>query len=533
MASVINTNVLSLNSQRNLNKSQSGLATSLQRLSSGLRINSAKDDAAGLAISDRMTSQIKGLNQAGRNANDGISLAQTAEGALAQTTDLLQRMRELSIQSSNSTNSASDRAALQSEVNQLKQEVDRISSTTEFNGLKLLDGSFTSQKFQVGANANQTINVSIEGSSTSNLQDNTIDAANSLATSGTTSVQAAVGSATVGGASNASADNGVGGQTLTISGTFGKVTDLDITANDSAFEIAAAITGRESETGVTADAITEVQLKGGDSNAFASGTISFDVFTGDGGDSDGTRETISAQIPEGGDLSSLVSEINKKSGTTGVTAELTNEGYIKLTEADGNDIAIDAYAHSNDVAGGDMIVTAYTVDEANGDAQLQTAASATLEATVANDNVATRVTGRVDLHSSGTYTASSSANKNAGGIFDEDADIINGSEAQKLSSVDISSVDGAQTAIEIIDAALSQVSGFRGDLGAVQNRFDATITSLQATSENLSAARSRILDADFAQETANLTKSQIMVQAGTAMLAQANQVPQGVLSLLG
>jgi len=533
MASVINTNVLSLNSQRNLNKSQSGLATSLQRLSSGLRINSAKDDAAGLAISDRMTSQIKGLNQAGRNANDGISLAQTAEGALAQTTDLLQRMRELSIQSSNSTNSASDRAALQSEVNQLKQEVDRISSTTEFNGLKLLDGSFTSQKFQVGANANQTINVSIEGSSTSNLQDNTIDAANSLATSGTTSVQTAVGSASVGSPSNVATDNGVGDQTLTVSGTFGKVTDLNINANDSAFEIAAAITGRESETGVTADAITEVQLKGEKTGgAMASGTVSFDVFTGDGGDSDGTRETISAQIPEGGDMSSLVSEINKKSGTTGVTAELTNEGFIKLTEADGNDIAIDNYSHS-DATDGSMVVTAYTVDKDNGDDQLQALATDTLDATVATNQVATRVTGRVDLHSAGTYTVSSSANKNAGSIFDKDADIINGSEAQKLSAVDVSSVDGAQTAIQIIDAALSQVSGFRGDLGAVQNRFDATITSLQATSENLSAARSRILDADFAQETANLTKSQIMVQAGTAMLAQANQVPQGVLSLLG
>lgn len=197
MASVINTNVLSLNSQRNLSKSQSGLATSLQRLSSGLRINSAKDDAAGLAISDRMTSQIKGLNQAGRNANDGISLAQTAEGALAQTTDLLQRMRELAIQSSNSTNSASDRAALQSEVNQLKQEVDRISSTTEFNGLKLLDGSFTSQKFQVGANANQTINVSVDGSSTSHLQDNEIDGVNETATQGTSAVAAATTSGSV------------------------------------------------------------------------------------------------------------------------------------------------------------------------------------------------------------------------------------------------------------------------------------------------------------------------------------------------
>jgi len=529
MASVINTNVLSLNSQRNLSKSQSGLATSLQRLSSGLRINSAKDDAAGLAISDRMTSQIRGLNQAGRNANDGISLAQTAEGALAQTTDLLQRMRELSIQSSNSTNSAGDRAALQSEVNQIKQEVDRISSTTEFNGLKLLDGSFTSQKFQVGANANQTINISVNGSSTAHLQDNTVDADNTATqASGTTSVQVATGSGTAT-TTTVGESNGIVEQVLTISGTFGKIDDLTIQDNDSAFEIAADITARESETGVTADAITEVQL-GTIDTPMTSGTVSFDIFTGDGGDSDGTKETISAQIPEDGDLSSLVSEINKRSGTTGVTAELTKDGTIKLTEPDGNDIAIDNYSHSN---AGDMDVTAYTIDADNGDDDLSDAATETLSGTVTDEQVATRVTGRVDFHSSGTYTTSSSIDASAGSIFGLDTDEVNGSESQKLSTVDISSAEGAQTAIQIIDAALSQVSGFRGDLGAIQNRFDATITSLQATSENLAAARSRILDADFAQETANLTKSQIMVQAGTAMLAQANQVPQGVLSLLG
>jgi len=525
MASVINTNVLSLNSQRNLSKSQSGLATSLQRLSSGLRINSAKDDAAGLAISDRMTSQINGLNQAGRNANDGISLSQTAEGALAQTTDLLQRMRELSIQSSNSTNSASDRAALQSEVNQLKQEVDRISSTTEFNGLKLLDGSFTSQKFQVGANANQTINVSIDGSSTTQLQDNSIDANNhATAASGTSSVQVAVASGT---STPVGTSNGIVAQTLTISGTFGKINDLAITANDSAFEIAADITSREDETGVTADAITELHL-GTVGTPMGSGTISFDIFTGNGGDSDGTTETVSAQVPTGGDFSALVSEINKRSGTTGVTAELTKDGTIKMTQADGKDIAIDNYTHSD---AKDLVVAAYSVDADDGADVVSTTAKTTLKGDASV--VATRVTGRVDLHSSGTYTASSSIAAAAGSIFGVGADVINGSEAQKLSTVDISSADGAQTAIGIIDAALSQVSGFRGDLGAVQNRFDATITSLQATSENLAAARSRILDADFAQETANLTKSQIMVQAGTAMLAQANQVPQGVLSLLG
>jgi len=528
MASVINTNVLSLNSQRNLSKSQSGLATSLQRLSSGLRINSAKDDAAGLAISDRMTSQINGLNQAGRNANDGISLAQTAEGALAQTTDLLQRMRELSIQSSNSTNSASDRSALQSEVNQLKQEVDRISSTTEFNGLKLLDGSFTSQKFQVGANANQTINVSVDGSSTAHLQDNQIDGANTTATKGTSAVQAATASGNAG----VGTTNGIAAQTLTISGGFGKIDDLGVDANDSAFTIASEITSREDETGVTADAITELKMEGDTAgSAISSGTVSFDVFTGDGSSSDGTKATISAQVPEDQDLSSLVSAINKKSGTTGVTAELNTDGKsIKFTQADGKDIAISAFTHSN---AGDATITSYDTDDDEGKDVPNTSQTATLQGDVIGSS-STRVAGRIDFHSSEAYTVQTTATKSTGSIFDNTAATdIQGSEAAKLSTVDVSTAESSQNSIRIIDAALAQVSGFRGDLGAVQNRFDATITSLQATSENLSAARSRILDADFAEETANLTKSQIMVQAGTAMLAQANQVPQGVLSLLG
>jgi len=527
MASVINTNVLSLNAQRNLSKSQGGLATSLQRLSSGLRINSAKDDAAGLAISDRMTSQIRGLDQAGRNANDGISLAQTAEGALAQTTDLLQRMRELSIQSSNSTNSASDRAALQSEVNQLKQEVDRVSSTTEFNGLKLLDGSFTSQKFQVGANANQVINVSIEGSATTDLQDNQINGANETKGEGTGAVQTGTGSGTVG------TTNGVEAQTLNISGGFGEIKDLTVNKDDSAFTIAAAITSREDETGVTADAITEVKMEG-----IASGSLSFDLFTGDGSNTDGTKATVSAQITGASgseDFSSLVSAINKQSGTTGITAELNTDGKsIKLTQADGKDIAIDTLSHSRGTSGGTIKVSSYDDNNDDGTDKLITNQTEDLSGVSSGSDNSTRITGRIDFHSSQAYTVNSSATAAAGSIFKAaDANAIQGSEAKQLSTVDISSAEGAQEAIKILDASLAQISGFRGDLGAIQNRFDATITSLQATSENLSAARSRILDADFAKETADLTKSQIMVQAGTAMLAQANQVPQGVLSLLG
>mgnify|MGYP000235110454 CR=1 FL=1 len=525
MASVINTNVLSLNSQRNLNKSQSDLGTSLQRLSSGLRINSAKDDAAGLAISDRMTSQIRGLTQAERNANDGISLAQTAEGALSQTGDLLQRMRELAIQSSNSTNSASDRASLQSEVDQLKQEIDRVSNSTEFNGLKLLDGSFTSQRFQVGANANQTINVSIEGSSTNNLQDNQVSGINTASGGTYSSASGTTASATFA---------ALGGQTLTISGSLGEVTDIVVASGsttvdgDSAFDIANAITKREPETGVVADAINEVKL----TTVSATGTISFDLYTRSAS-GEGTSKTISAQITDVNDLGSLVSAVNKEAGSTGISAELsTDKKSVIFTQAEGKDIMLEDISNSK---GGTLLVGNYDsgadTDDATGTVasgnnfRTVTASGATLADVVLG--------GRLELHSAGAYTTSSTAASGDGSIFSASSSGQVGSEAVKLSTVDISSAAGSQSAITIIDAALSQINGSRADLGATQNRFDATITNLQTTTENLSAARSRILDADFAAETANLTRSQIMVQAGTAMLAQANQVPQGVLSLLG
>jgi len=507
MPQVINTNIASLNAQRNLNTSQRDLNTALERLSSGLRINSAKDDAAGLAISDRMTAQIRGYDQASRNANDGISLAQTAEGALGATTTLLQRIRELAIQSANSTNSASDRASLQAEVNQLKQELDRVSSQTEFNGLKLLDGTFTSQAFQVGANANQIINVSLEGSSTSLLQDNQLTATNGIAASGTGSLiapQSAAPSAST-----------IGGQTLTINGPLGKVDDLVIAAGVSAFEVAAAISKREGETSVTADATNVVTISG----VVAAGTVSFDLSTSDGGG----KKTISAPVTTT-DLSSLVTEINRQAGTTGVSAELsTDKASITLTQLDGKDIIIADYSHSAttgrlDVKGMDGI------------------AAVTLNPATGTDS--TRITGSIDFHSSGTYTVSSDEDRAlttapaGGSILNVDAGVLVGSNPKLLSTVDISSSAGSQDAIAIIDASLNQVNAMRASLGAVQNRMESTISNLNIQSENISAARSRIMDADFAKETAALTRSQILQQAGTAMLAQANQVPQGVLALL-
>lgn len=391
MAQTINTNIASLNAQRNLNSSQSSLSTSLQRLSSGLRINSAKDDAAGLAISERMTSQIKGLSQASRNANDGISLAQTAEGAMAEIGNNLQRIRELSVQSSNATNSATDRAALQAEVSQLVAEVDRVANQTSFNGTKLLDGSFTSQVFQIGADAGQTIGVNSILDSNANALGNANFAAATTST-------AALSSGT------ATATGSFGGTVL---------------------------------NGVTIDTVN--------------------IAVGD------TAATVNTNI---------TNAINAKMDQTGVYASLDSTGKLSLTSIK---------------AGKDLTLTLGT----------QTAGT----------GIAAAMTGIV----AGTAVA--------GG-------------AKQIDDIDISTFTGSQKAMEIIDKALTSVNSGRAELGAVQNRFSSTIANLAASSENLSASRSRILDADFAAETANLSRTQILQQAGTAMLAQANSLPQNVLSLL-
>ncbi|PTA72663.1 flagellin [Stenotrophomonas sp. Nf1] len=395
MAQVINTNTMSLNAQRNLSTSGSSLATTIQRLSSGSRINSAKDDAAGLAISERFGTQIRGTDVAIRNANDGISLAQVAEGSLTEIGNNLQRVRELSVQASNATNSASDRKALQAEVTQLVSEIDRVAKQSDFNGTKLLDGSFSSQLFQVGANAGQAIAI-----------DKTIDAkANAL------------GGARFDTNSLALADPGTNGDFST--------TGLSI-------------------NGV---AIADVSVKQG-ADATATGKAS--------------REA-------------LVTAINAKIGETGVYAEVNGTTGVTLTSVK---------------------------DSTNADGSFK--------AITATPGTWTGATAP-------TFTATTAAAAPA---------------AKYASNLDVSTVKGAQQAMEIVDKALGAINSTRADLGAIQNRFTSVVANLQTSSENLSSSRSRIKDTDFAKETAELTRTQILQQAGTAMLAQANQVPQGVLSLL-
>jgi flagellin len=763
----INTNVMSLNAQRNLGKSQNALSNSMTRLSSGLRINSAKDDAAGLAISDRMTSQIRGLNQAVRNSNDGISLAQTAEGAMQESTNILQRMRELAVQSSNDTNSSSDRSSLQAEVNQLKQELTRIADTTSFNGKNLLDGTMSNAQFQVGANANQTISFSINSAKADSLGNNALSTDNSkgieVATFqqslGTTGIEAGTTGAAA--ATHAAATNGITGETLTIRDGDGNTVDgaITVAANAEASAIATALNGLS--TGVSATASNEVTLLTGtvaanaaatnlfinntdlgavdiaDADAMAtaingnntmqtagvyavsdgtevtvynntgddisvgitqdqtgttvvagstleaigsgggSTTITSNTFTGTGNTStasatdflkaggtlqiamdqgyslassgdnlmfggaaneaettmqdgytdtsagnavgaqnltivgpegsssavvaenatangiktavntetaktgvtaeavskatlsglssdgtvgftlQGTNETainISATVTSA-DLSSLAQAINDEAGRTGITATLSgSNSKIELKQSEGYDIKIGDFTHSaavdahdqvnNTVTGTGSAINATGTEEyimvlgnegTAADEWGNNDETFLWDGGVLTDQDSTVVGGEVTFSSQGSYNVTSDvAATNAGeSLFSGIAGSANTSTLSSIDNVDITTVEGSADAIKSIDGAIAQIDTMRGDLGAIQNRFESTIANLSNVSENLSAARSRILDADIAQETSAMTKNNILQQAGVSILAQANQAPQLALSLLG
>ena len=502
MAASINTNVASLTAQRNLGVSQGSLNTSIQRLSSGLRINSAKDDAAGMAISERFTSQIRGLNQAARNANDGISLAQTAEGAMKAAGDMLQRVRELAVQSANASNSASDRQALQQEVSQLVAELDRVAQTTEFNGQKLLDGTFGTSQFQVGANANQTIVAATANLRTSVYGNNQVsgtDAAG-VAPTGTLAASAAY------------AANGVGAGAITINGALGSAA-VNVLANEHASKTAESINLQTQYTGVTATARTEMELKFSATGAYSvtlesenktdPKTISFAI--------EGTGTTGSEA------LSKAVQAINEQSSKTGVVASLNKDATgIVLTNATGNTIAVGKTAAAN---AGDITVRKQV---GKGDGSVTTSAGPqSLAGTDGAGEIA--VAGYITLDSDKSFSTVSTTTMLSG---------TQNSKLKKVSDLDITEFGKATHTLKTVDSALQYIASERAKLGALQARFETAIASLNITSENMSASRSRIQDADFAAETANLARAQILQQAGTAMVAQANQIPQGVLALL-
>ena len=481
MPQVINTNIASLNAQRNLNASQSQANTALERLSSGLRINSAKDDAAGLAISERFQSQISGLNQAQRNANDGISLAQTAEGAMDEITNNLQRIRELSVQAANATNSISDRQALNQEVQQRVEEINRIASQTSFNGLKVLDGTFGVQTFQVGANTGETIGISgldSRGSQlgtvvgqTENFVSDTqpiptstdeIDFTNPL--SGTVTIDGE--DVTITGATDLATlvtqINTITPLPANFTVTAGTSNNVIFT-NDSGEDISVSLDLNDGGAGTPPVTFKQsVEAVGGGLDAFfeAGNTAKFDFVV------NGT--TFSAENT--GSLNDLVGAINAQSNDTGVKANLDKSNKeIIFSSAFGEDFDVTIEADLDGVGG---------------------------------DNIGFNE----------SYTAAANT--------------------VSLNDTDISTSKGADMAMIAIDYAIDQINGFRAELGAVQNRFESTIANLATTSENLSASNSRIRDADFAAESAELARTQVLQQAGLSVLAQANARPQQVLQLL-
>lgn len=752
MPQVINTNIASINAQRNLTKSGEMLATSLQRLSSGLRINSAKDDAAGLAISTRFTSQIQGLSQASRNANDAISLAQVAEGALQEVTNLLQRSRELAIQSANGTNSSSDRAAIQDEVNQLKQELTRIATTTTFNGLNILNGELRNALFQVGAEANQTIGVTIRdtrataigsnqmttnnadglegatrkqlyigvmggtggaalgaevgaaqansannGYSASNFTVSNVssagvtttqtvavaanDEANTIATNlsaltgvkargfnqvtvdnlaslnaatsitlngqviasgaaatvntiataingnatlqaagiyavstgtevtitaldgrdlnfanaaGTgvfdmvglrggaattlvaaqtttfggrvdielderysiasdvdsiiingTATTAAVGNGTITDKVNSTTtttnnlNNNIGAQNVTLVGSAGSAT-VAVTAAQSADSIVTAVNAVSGSTGITAEARTTATLSG----LSANGNVSFTVY-GDNAIGANVSATVTTS-----DLSALMNAINNVAGTTGITASLgTDNSSVVLTHQTGKNIVLQNFTHSAAV---DFAAPAVTPVSGTGStlvAAVEQSITVTGNASTNSGGTAVKlydggartnfdttvVGGEITFLSADSFNVASDISGSAStgtSLFSGGANTANSSTLLDVGQIDVSIQSGANAAISIIDGALDQISQVRAELGAVQNRFGSTISNLANNVENLQAARSRIQDADFALETANMTKAQILQQAGISILAQANSLPQNVLALL-
>jgi flagellin len=560
MGMVINTNVPAINAQRNLGKTQSMLNRSLQRLSSGLRINSAKDDAAGLALANRMASQIRGLDQAVRNANDGISLAQTAEGALGEATNILQRMRELAVQAANDSNTSDDRASIQIEVDELVEELNRIAVTTTFNNKNILDGSADVFNFQVGANASETIAVDLVNVKPSSLGQQPgivqsvgsrvalIDGASDGGTIGisetvaTTAIDTDDVAIKVSGMSSVSIGQTKYGGNIT---TIAVASVTNVLHEDYGKGIAKSIAERinyirelkEDDTGAGVDG---TYLEG----VFASAQTTFKISdVGDDLLTDTTKETahvrdVDFQYVGAGSISNgalkingvdigpvefkekdsdgkLSAAINAKADVTGVTASIDVNGELILTASDGRDIVLTTTAAASNVlfaAGGESASGSTTMTDFDS----------------GFNNL--RISGAVTVAAQDTLDLDNGGDSIDAGFSDLTS--TNAQAVGTISNADVTTASSANVLIESVDSGLRQVDDMRAKLGAVQNRLEYTIANLQNVSENLNASRSRTLDADFAAETAILTKSQILQQAGVAMLAQANMLPQAVLSLL-
>ena len=469
----------------------------MEQLSSGKRINSAADDAAGLSIATRMESNARGLSMAIKNAGDAQSLIDTAEGAHAEVTNILQRMRELAVQSASDTNTATDRAALNDEVNQLVMEIDRISSQTTWGGMNLLDGTYASKTFQLGTFANETVGVSIDSIASASLGSFTVDGTTHHKFGGD------VSSTTDARTTSSLTLNGP-----TLSGT------ASFTAEDSAKTVAAAVNNVSATTGVTAKARTNLVLD----TVSATGTYTFDL-TGTG------TASISTNITNQSDLRGMRDAVNAVAGTTGITASMYNgdNSRLMLTSATGEDIKILNLANATT---GNQTFKAFTTDY---DGVVSGSGTVFGDATTTySDSLI--VSGEVRFTSAGAFSVVDAGTSGANTGYM--AAGTTSASATTISSVKIGTQANANAAIDIIDGALNKIADQRANLGAISNRLDHTVSNLGNVVINTETSKSRIEDADFAKVTGDLTKSQIMSQAATAMLAQANASKQGVLSLL-
>ena len=603
MPQIINTNIASLNAQRNLNRTQNELAVSLQRLSSGLRINSAKDDAAGLAISERMTTQIRGINQAIRNANDGVSLAQTSEGALGEVTANLQRIRELAVQSANATNSASDRAALDLEVQQRLAEIDRIASQTSFNGLKVLDGTFGSAAFQIGANVGEIINVSL-GTSVRTGDIGAVATAQSanLSTVITAGQDEVVGvtasytsgpiaahdySTVTGSAATFTTDDLTAGDfddavfTITVPGGNTFTVDADGEEFTNVGEIADFIQGLDGydEAGFTVAAVGDTLvftasenadgefefggangglLTAGDTESVegvADDTSANATFTVGGPGGTAITVTLNSDITSAADLAAVITG-HADYADSGFTVAVDPDDATRLvftaSAADTEGSITFGGANSGIITTGGSGTSGVTAVDGVDAASVTVAGNFSIqigtgEAVSIADGEYTSLQQMVDAINIAIGNAGQASISDNGTISIVSADTINisgdvglttlgfGARTQasgSLSSASVATAEAANDTMQRIDSALTSINNLRSTFGAIQNRFESTIANLAATSENLSAARSRIMDADFAQETAALTRAQILQQAGVAMKSNARCSPKLALKLL-
>ncbi|MBL5979235.1 flagellin [Comamonas sp. NyZ500] len=528
MAAIINTNIQSLNAQRNLSKSQSQLATSMQRLSSGMRINSAKDDAAGLAISERMSTQVRGLTVAMRNANDGISLAQTAEGALSSVGNNLQRIRELAVQSRNATNSAEDRAALDAEVQQLKAEVTRIAEQTSFNGTKLLDGSFTNMAFQVGANQGETISISGIADANIDKLGNWTSASTDAAVTGAIpngGYTPAVPTTTGPSGNFTTAAAGAPGETFKFE--VGGVTVIDKPATAGNETVTASNIDTELNTAAVKNALAAAGVTV--TGTATAGTLAFQK-----ADGSALTTTLTNTYGTAGGFANASTFIGLANGTPAVAPSFpaigAGEFTLKGVRADGStgavvDIEVPATATAGDRTMALMNAVNAKTQETGVTASV-VGGKLSLTSKFGDFTVGTSLTPATKLGEQ-TGIAAGVSGAAAGGTA-----YAAGVAKTGFADLSVGDPTKADNAILAMDAALTAVNGARATLGAVQSRFESTIENLSVGTENLSASRSRIMDADFAAETANLSRTQILQQAGTAMVAQANQLPQQVLKLL-